>query len=98
MTFVQVIEFKAENLDGVRALEAEWEKATEGKRTARRSVLTTDRNDPTRHLVLVTFDSYESAMENSALPETQAFAEGMVKLAQGPMSFHDLDVVDDLEL
>ncbi|MDT4985639.1 MAG: hypothetical protein QOF95_3129, partial [Pseudonocardiales bacterium] len=26
------------------------------------------RNDPTRHLIMVFFDSYESAMENSKLP------------------------------
>ncbi len=95
MGFVQVITFNTDSYDEVQALEAEWEKATAGKRTARRSVISKDRNDPTRYAVIVFFDSYESAMENSALPETQAFAEGLAKLAVGPMSFHDLDVLED---
>ena len=36
----------------------------------RRSIVTRDRNDPERHVLIVFFDSYESAMENSNLPET----------------------------
>ena len=39
------------------------------------------------------FDSYESAMENSALPETQATAEQYSKMSDGPPVFYDLDVL-----
>ena len=34
-----------------------------------------DRSQPGRYFAIVFFDSYESAMENSSLPETQAAAE-----------------------
>ena len=95
MAFIQIIELKTSKPDEILALDAEWEKATEGKRTARRSIVTRDCNDPSRHLVIVFFDSYESAMENSALPETQEFAARWADLVAGPMAFHDLDVVED---
>lgn len=95
MAFIQIIEARAANIDAMLAVDAEWEQATEGKRTARRSIVTTDRNDPSRHLIIVFFDSYESAMENSALPETQQFAQKWAAAVDGPMLFHDLDVVDD---
>ncbi len=45
--------------------------------------------------MIVFFDSYESAMENSNLPETQAFAESLAALLDGPPTFLDLDVVED---
>jgi quinol monooxygenase YgiN len=95
MTFIQIIEARTENLDGILALDDDWAEATEGKRTARRSIVTTDRNDPTRHLVIVFFDDYESAMKNSALPETQTFAERWAKLVDEPPAFRDLDVIAD---
>ena len=41
------------------------------------------------------FDSYESAMENSKLPETQAAAEKYMALADVPPVFYDLDVLED---
>ncbi len=44
---------------------------------------------------MVFFDSYESAMENSNLPETQAGVEQFRDLMDGPPIFHDLDVIDD---
>jgi quinol monooxygenase YgiN len=94
MSFIQIIEARTKDLDAMRALDEEWEKATEGKRTARRSIVTQDRNDPERIMIIVFFDSYESAMENSKLPETQEFAAKWAAATDG-MSFHDLDVVDD---
>jgi hypothetical protein len=68
MAFIQVIECRTTKADEIQAMNRQWEQATEGKRTLRRSVLTRDRNDPTRHLVVAFFDSHESAMENSELP------------------------------
>jgi len=44
----------------------------------------------------VFFDSYESAMENFNLPETQASAEQYMKMSDGPPVFHDLDILPDL--
>jgi hypothetical protein len=42
---------------------------------------------------MVFFDSYESAMENSQLPQTRQFAEKWAAVVDGPIQFHDLDVV-----
>jgi quinol monooxygenase YgiN len=95
MEFIQIIDVRTSKLDEMRALDDEWEKATEGKRTARRSIMTTDRNDPEQVRIIVFFDSYESAMENSKMPETQEFAEKWAQLADGPPAFLDLDVIDD---
>jgi hypothetical protein len=95
MAFVQIIEFRTNDVEGMRAAEAEWERATEGKRTARRQIITEDRDNPGRYLSIVFFDSYESAMQNSDMPETKAAAEKFMKLAEGPTTFHNLEVIED---
>jgi hypothetical protein len=95
MEFIQIIECRTSRIDELQALEEEWEKATEGKRTLRRSIVTRDRKDPDRYLILAFFDSYESAMENSNLPETNEFGQRQGALLDSPMTFTDLDVVDD---
>ena len=96
MAFIQLIEFRpGDNLAEMQKVMDEWEKATEGKRTAQRAYLTQDRNDPGRYVQVVIFPSYEDAMKNSSLPETSKFAEKMMSLAEGPATFHDLDVVDE---
>jgi hypothetical protein len=95
MQFIQIIEMRTSRVDEVQALEDEWQKATEGKRTLRRAIVGRDRNDPDRYLVLAFFDDYESAMANSNLPETAEFGQRQQALADGPMTFTDLDVIDD---
>ena len=95
MSFVQIIDMRTKNVDEIQNLEREWEMATEGKRTLRRSIIGRDRNDPDRYLVLAFFDSYESAMKNSNLPETNEFGQKQSALVDGPMQFIDLDVIDD---
>ena|SRR5215469_4127939 len=98
MAFVQVIEFHTQDPDSVQEINAQWEQATAGKRTARRQIVTRDRNEPDRYLAMVFFDSYESAMENSRLPETEAFAAQYGAVVDGQPHFHDLDVLSDEQL
>ena len=98
MSFVQIIEFRTGDLDGVRKLDEEWQRATAGKRTARRQIVTRDRNQPDRCLAMVFFDSYESAMENSRLPETEAIAAQYSVFVDGQPVFHDLDIIADEQL
>ena len=95
MEFIQIIELKTSKPEELMALNEDFEKATEGKRTSRRSIVARDRNDPSRHLVIVFFDSYESAVENSELPETQAMAPRFGEFVDGPVTFQDLDVIRD---
>jgi hypothetical protein len=95
MSFIQIIEFRTSKLDEVRALGDEWEAAAADDSLARRRVTCADRDDPNHLYNIVFFDSYEEAMKNSALPATTEFADRMMKLADGPPTFHNLDVVDD---
>jgi hypothetical protein len=95
MKFVQIMEMRTKRVDEITALEGEWERATEGKRTLRRSIVGRDRNDPDRYVVLAFFDDYESAMVNSTLPETNEFGQKQQALLDAPIQFTDLDIIDD---
>ena len=95
MAFIQIIEMRTSKIDELTRSK------TSGERRPRESghcvarVVGQDRNDPTRHLIVAFFDSYESAMENSNLPETTAFGEKQAALLDAPPVFWDLDVVND---
>ena len=92
MPFIQIIEFRTTQLDEVESVMDEWLAATEGKRSAGRSNLTADRDQPDTYVQIVEFPSYEEAMANSALPETSHFSEKMMKLCDGSPTFRNLDV------
>ena len=94
MSFVQIIEYRTSKVAEMRAVADEWEKVTEGKRKAGRRVLCRDRDNPGRYFNIVFFDSYEDAMENSALPETDSFSKKMMTFADGAPTFYNLDVVE----
>ncbi len=95
MAFLQIIEFHTSKLDEVRKLSDEWEAAAGDQRLARRRIMCADRDDPTHLYNVVFFDSHEEAMQNSELPVTSDFASKMMALADGPPTFHNLDVVED---
>jgi len=95
MAFIQIIETHTKKFDELKALSDEFYGATEGKRTLQRSIITRDRNNPDRYLILAFFDSYESAMKNSNLPETAAFAAKQMALLDAPPNFFDLEVVEE---
>jgi hypothetical protein len=97
MGFIQIVEFTTDDYDKVREIDDKWVAATEGRRTARRQIVGRDRNHPDRYLAMVFFDSYESAMHNSALAETQEFA-GQYGGATTSVAFHDLDIISDQEV
>ena len=93
--FVQIMDMRTDNIDAVRRVDDEWERATEGKNTVRRRILCQDRDDPSRYLNIVFFDSYESAMQNSALPETDRLSTTLDAALDGPPIFVNLDVLED---
>jgi hypothetical protein len=95
MAFIQIMQYQSSRADDVQAVVDEWERATEGKRTVVRRVLCQDRENPRQYFNIVFFDSYEAAMENSALPETDSLSREFRKLTDGPPTFHNLDVLDD---
>ena len=71
MTFVQIIDYRSDDPNGGESLADEWERATEGKRTARRAVTCRDRSDPNHFMTLVFFDSFDSFDSFFPFPATK---------------------------
>ncbi|WP_354639584.1 ester cyclase [Kitasatospora camelliae] len=98
MTFVQIVECKTDRVEDLNSLMDSWAEQTEGKRTATHTIMGTDR-DNARHVVeIVEFPSYEEAMRNSGLPETDRIFHEMVALCDEPPTFTNLDVVRDEQM
>ncbi|MFE7708489.1 ester cyclase [Streptomyces sp. NPDC057486] len=98
MRFVQVIDCKTERFDDMDRLMDEWVERTKGTRTATHSLIGKDRSDGSHFVEIVEFPSYEDAMANSKLPETDRIFQEMVALCNGMPTFTDLDVVRDEQL
>lgn len=94
--FVQIIEFGTDRIDEALAAVEEYRSASEGRRTNTRGLLTQDRDHPGRYVNIVFFPSYEEAMKNSELPETQKLAQTMMSLGNGEPRFVNLDILSDL--
>ncbi len=90
--FVQTIEIRTADIGAIERAVQEYEAATEGVRTVRRSTVLRDRADAERYLVVVEFDSAESASHNSQLPATGVLAAKIGELSDAPLVFHDFDV------
>lgn len=95
MAFIQIMEMETDRGDEITALGRQFDEKVGDRSTVRRTIVTQDRSNPRRHVVIVFFDSYESAMENSNLPETQEFAAAMQEHIDGGVTFSDLEVIDD---
>lgn len=93
MTFIQVIEYDTDRGSEVEALLDEWRDGTEGRRSTASAVTGRDRERGEHYLTIVEFPSYEAAMENSSLPETQRFAARMAELCTGTPRFVNLDEI-----
>jgi len=93
MAFVQVIEMVTTKVAEIEELMSEWVAATEGRRSAHRSLLAQDRERPDTYVQVVEFPSYEEAMANSALPETATLAAKLSALCASGPTFRNLDVV-----
>ncbi|MFF5884642.1 ester cyclase [Streptomyces sp. SID9913] len=98
MTFVQLIDCRTNRFDEMNRLMDQWVEQTRGKRTATHAVVAKDRSDTAHVVEIVEFPSYEEAMRNSQLPETDRIFREMVALCDGTPTFTDLDVVRDAQL
>ncbi|MBL1081456.1 ester cyclase [Streptomyces actinomycinicus] len=98
MTFVQLIECRTSRLDEMNRLIDDWVRQTKGKRTATHAVVGRDRSDASHVVEVVEFPSYEEAVRNSNLPETDRIFRDMVALCDEVPTFTDLDVVRDERL
>ncbi|MEV6110588.1 ester cyclase [Streptomyces sp. NPDC051940] len=98
MGFVQLIDCKTSDVDQLNRLMDNWAEATQGKRTATHSIVGQDRSDSTHVVEIVEFPSYEEAMKNSHLPETDRIFQEIVAACDEMPTFTDLDVVRDEQL
>lgn len=94
--FVQIIEWSSSRLDDVRALSEGRRDEMAGEGMPTRLLVTANRDVPNRYMTIVEFESYEIAMANSADPRTDAFAKEMAALCDGPPTFYNLDVVEQV--
>lgn len=98
MKFVQIIDYETADFDSMNTLMERWVEQTRGKRTTGHAVTGRDRGNSRHYVDIVEFNSYEEAMENSQLPETDRMFREMVALCDGMPSFTDLDVVREEQL
>ncbi|UUU24428.1 ester cyclase [Streptomyces sp. DSM 40750] len=98
MTFMQLIDCRTNRFDEMNRLMDTWVEQTKGKRTATHNVIGKDRSDGSHFVEIVEFPSYEEAMRNSNLPETDRIFQEMVALCDETPTFTDLDVVRDEQL
>jgi hypothetical protein len=96
MAFVQTISFTTSRLDELRAMEPQYEEDQGGQAPGFRSTrILKNRYRENAYMVVAEFDSYELAMENSARPETDAFARNMAELVEGPITYGNYDISMD---
>ena len=93
MSFLQIITFATDRFDEFVALEHAWSEETAGRRTNVGAQVFADRDRPGHYVALDWFDSHESAMVNSHLPATDAFARRAAELATEGPDFWNLEPV-----
>jgi hypothetical protein len=93
MSFVQIVEFTTTKFEEMQALEERWRKETEGKRSSGRVMACRDRDRADHYYMIVEFPSYEEAMRNNDMPETDRMSRQMRELTDGPVGFTNLDVL-----
>jgi quinol monooxygenase YgiN len=90
--FVQIVQYKTSKFDEVQKLADNFRDQTAGRRTVTRVMVGRDRDNTGQFMTIAEFPSYEEAMKNNDLPETQEFSAAMMKLADGPPTFYNLDL------
>jgi heme-degrading monooxygenase HmoA len=96
MTFIQTIGYTTSRPDDMKALSDRFREENPDASTpgfVGIKVLK-DRDRDNAYMIVAEFESYELAMQNSARPETDAFAREMASLADGPPTFGNYDVIE----
>jgi quinol monooxygenase YgiN len=96
VAFIQIIDQTTSRIDEIQALAEKYQAENPPSAAVRRSVVTKDRDRENHYLVIVEFESYEAAMENSNDPRTTEFAARLAELCDAPPVFYNLDVVAEM--
>jgi predicted outer membrane protein len=94
--FVQIMEIKTSKIADVEAFAKQMQEERGDALLSNKATVTADRDRPGVYLIIVEFDSYERAMENSNDPATGKYADQMVELLDGPPKFFNLDVRSEM--
>ncbi|WP_018807042.1 hypothetical protein [Salinispora arenicola] len=95
MAFIQIIDYRTDCPEEVDRVLTEWINASAGRRTATRTRVCRDRDDPTHYMEILEFDSHDDAVVNSELTMTNATHEAFVPLCTEGPHFINLDVMRD---
>ncbi|WP_353890627.1 hypothetical protein [Micromonospora sp. WMMA1363] len=98
MTFIQIIDYRTNRPEEVDQLLTDWINASDALRTAKRTRVCRDRDDPTHYMEMLEFESYADAAVNSELAVSNATHEAFVPLCTDGPRFINLDVVRDERL
>ncbi|MFD0356875.1 ester cyclase [Streptomyces sp. NPDC127110] len=98
MTFVQLVDYRTHQPEAMNDLLDKYVAQSQGKRTVTHSVVGKDRDQTDHYVNFVEFPSYEEAMKNSNLPETDRMFHEMTALCDGMPTFTNLDTVRDEHL
>ncbi len=89
MSFVQLESFRTDDITRILPLAERWQAETEGRNTLLGFRVFADRNDARHYVVVNEFNSHESAMVNSQLPETATLAAQLEVLVED-LAYTDL--------
>ena len=92
--FLQMIEYRTEHPEEIRAIIDHWLAAIGTARTARWYITTADRDRPDTFAQLVEFPDHAAAMRNSDHPATAGFAARLRQLCPDGATFRNLDVIE----
>jgi len=94
MAFIQSMDFATDRREEILEVMGRWSADAIGNGTALRGTVAEDRSTPGRFVLAVSFESAESAAENSDRPETGAFAQEFGALCSEGPEFREFDVVE----
>src|SRR5262245_10060449 len=96
MRFIQTVSYTTSKPDALKALADQWEQDNPSTPGMVSLKLLKDRDRENSYIILVEFESYEVAMQNSERPETDAFAKQMASLVDGGPTYGNDDVVQEM--
>lgn len=97
MKFLQTIAWRTSRADEMRAVAARFQADNPDPGPGFLGLkMLKDRDQENNYLVIAEFENYDLAMQNSARPEIDAFNKEMMALADGPPSFGNYDVIDEM--
>ena len=95
MTFIQTISFTTSRMEEMQKLMDAYDDEPQSRPRFIGSKVLKDRDKENTYMVIAEFESFELAMENSARPETDAFAKQMAELSDGSPTFANYDLVHE---